>query len=70
MDVCKCIVPLRHGGTTNSHRAASPLVRLVDGEERWETPDPSPGSKLGWDRAKSYCHLHGTQGYGQRQTYF
>ncbi|GFS99429.1 uncharacterized protein TNCV_35751 [Trichonephila clavipes] len=30
MDVCKCIVPSRHGGTLNSHRAASPLVRLVD----------------------------------------
>ncbi|GFU28033.1 hypothetical protein TNCV_3153571 [Trichonephila clavipes] len=26
MDVCKCIVPLRHGGTLNSRRAASPLV--------------------------------------------
>ncbi|GFX37581.1 hypothetical protein TNCV_3201051 [Trichonephila clavipes] len=23
----------------NSHRAASPLVRLVEGEERWEAPD-------------------------------
>ncbi|GFX36052.1 hypothetical protein TNCV_4215741 [Trichonephila clavipes] len=26
MDVCKCIVPLRHGGTLNSCRAASLLV--------------------------------------------
>ncbi|GFV71458.1 transposable element Tc3 transposase [Trichonephila clavipes] len=26
MDVCKCIVPLRHGGTLNSRRSASPLV--------------------------------------------
>ncbi|GFU33823.1 hypothetical protein TNCV_2169881 [Trichonephila clavipes] len=34
MDVCKCIVPARHGGTLNSRRAASPLVRLVEGEER------------------------------------
>ncbi|GFW85823.1 uncharacterized protein TNCV_854721 [Trichonephila clavipes] len=34
MDVCKCIVPLRHGGTLNSRPAASPLVRLVEGEER------------------------------------
>ncbi|GFX50496.1 HTH_Tnp_Tc3_2 domain-containing protein [Trichonephila clavipes] len=33
MDVCKCIVPSRHWGTLNSHRAASPLVRLVEGEE-------------------------------------
>ncbi|GFY15169.1 hypothetical protein TNCV_1569821 [Trichonephila clavipes] len=34
MDVCKCIVPLRHGGTLNSGRATSPLVWLVDGIER------------------------------------
>ncbi|GFU55766.1 hypothetical protein TNCV_2969351 [Trichonephila clavipes] len=32
--VCKCIVPLWHGGTLNSRRAVSPLVRLVEGEER------------------------------------
>ncbi|GFX11229.1 uncharacterized protein TNCV_1893701 [Trichonephila clavipes] len=41
MDVCKCIVPLRHGCTLNSRRAANPLVRLV--EERWEVSDPSQG---------------------------
>ncbi|GFX46480.1 hypothetical protein TNCV_4549191 [Trichonephila clavipes] len=38
------------GGTLNSRRAASFLVRLVAGDERWETPDPTPGcspSKLG-----------------------
>ncbi|GFY09124.1 hypothetical protein TNCV_4663151 [Trichonephila clavipes] len=49
MDVCKCIVPLRYGGTLNSRQATSPLVRLVEGEERWEASDP-PGcspSKLG-----------------------
>ncbi|GFV53468.1 hypothetical protein TNCV_4983341 [Trichonephila clavipes] len=28
MDVSMCIVPSWHGGTLNSHRAASPLVRL------------------------------------------
>ncbi|GFY19789.1 uncharacterized protein TNCV_4649591 [Trichonephila clavipes] len=39
MDVCKCIVPSRHGGTLNSRQAASPLVRFVKGEERWEAPD-------------------------------
>ncbi|GFW15078.1 uncharacterized protein TNCV_172251 [Trichonephila clavipes] len=39
MDVCKCVVPFRHGGTLNSCRAASPLVRLVEGEERREAPD-------------------------------
>ncbi|GFS53980.1 uncharacterized protein TNCV_3761951 [Trichonephila clavipes] len=26
-------------GTLNSHRAASPLVRLVEGGERWEASD-------------------------------
>ncbi|GFT48481.1 hypothetical protein TNCV_3383401 [Trichonephila clavipes] len=36
MDACKCIVPLRHGDTLNSRRAASPLVWLVEREERWE----------------------------------
>ncbi|GFV07824.1 uncharacterized protein TNCV_305721 [Trichonephila clavipes] len=40
MDVCKRKVPSRHGGTLDSRRAASPLVRWVEGEERWETPDP------------------------------
>ncbi|GFY14828.1 hypothetical protein TNCV_648711 [Trichonephila clavipes] len=34
MDVCKCVVPLRQGGTLNSRRAASLLVWLVKGEER------------------------------------
>ncbi|GFX71286.1 uncharacterized protein TNCV_3410561 [Trichonephila clavipes] len=33
MDVCKCIVHLRHGDTLYSRRAASPLVRLVEGED-------------------------------------
>ncbi|GFX20778.1 hypothetical protein TNCV_78351 [Trichonephila clavipes] len=35
MDVFKCIVPLQHGGTLNSHRITSPLVSLVEGEEKW-----------------------------------
>ncbi|GFW54091.1 uncharacterized protein TNCV_3828991 [Trichonephila clavipes] len=39
MDVCKCIVPLRHEGTLNSRRATSPLVWLVKGVERWEASD-------------------------------
>ncbi|GFU32973.1 uncharacterized protein TNCV_4155591 [Trichonephila clavipes] len=37
------LAPLRHGGTLNSHRAVSPLVRLVEWEERWETLDHPPG---------------------------
>ncbi|GFT21332.1 hypothetical protein TNCV_3816181 [Trichonephila clavipes] len=34
MGVCFCIVPSRHGGTLNSSRAASPIVRLVEKEAR------------------------------------
>ncbi|GFV49810.1 uncharacterized protein TNCV_1390921 [Trichonephila clavipes] len=30
-------------GTLNSHRAASPLVWLVEGEERWEAPGQPHG---------------------------
>ncbi|GFX84064.1 hypothetical protein TNCV_4858721 [Trichonephila clavipes] len=30
MDVCKCIVPVRHEGTLNSRRTASLLVWLVE----------------------------------------
>ncbi|GFU18429.1 uncharacterized protein TNCV_1981061 [Trichonephila clavipes] len=36
-------VPLRHGGTLNSHRAASPLVWLMERKERWEVPDHPQG---------------------------
>ncbi|GFW24179.1 uncharacterized protein TNCV_1847381 [Trichonephila clavipes] len=43
MDVCKYIVPLRHGGTLNSRRAASPLVWLMEGEEKWEDLDHPRG---------------------------
>ncbi|GFV70050.1 uncharacterized protein TNCV_2585631 [Trichonephila clavipes] len=48
-DVCKCIVPARDGGTLNSRRAASLLVRLVEGEERWESSDhPQSVLPLNW----------------------
>ncbi|GFW18826.1 hypothetical protein TNCV_5132791 [Trichonephila clavipes] len=65
-------VPSRHVDTLNIHRVTSPLVKLMAGDERWEAPDPPPGcspSKLEWNRAKSFCHLYGAQGYGQRQAY-
>ncbi|GFW99671.1 cullin-4A [Trichonephila clavipes] len=53
MDVCKCIVPSRHGGTLNSRRAASLLVRLVEGEESWEAPDHPQGVlPLNWGGIK------------------
>ncbi|GFV20415.1 uncharacterized protein TNCV_4141761 [Trichonephila clavipes] len=49
MDVCKCIVPLRHGDTLNSRLAANPLVRLVEREERWEASDyPQSVLPLNW----------------------
>ncbi|GFX95957.1 uncharacterized protein TNCV_2085371 [Trichonephila clavipes] len=46
MDVCKCIVPLRHGCTLNNRRAASPLAWLVEKVERWEAPDHPQVSSL------------------------
>ncbi|GFX76307.1 transposon Tf2-9 polyprotein [Trichonephila clavipes] len=66
MDVSKCIAPSRHGGTINSRQAASPLVRLVKGEEMSEAPEHHQvsTSKLGWKRGKLHCHLYGAQSYG------
>ncbi|GFW60969.1 hypothetical protein TNCV_4871791 [Trichonephila clavipes] len=55
-------VPSRHGDILNSHRAASPLVRLVEGEERWESLTPLPGcplSKLGWNQGFRQVTLSG-----------
>ncbi|GFW96635.1 uncharacterized protein TNCV_2846921 [Trichonephila clavipes] len=43
MDVCKCIVPLRHGSTLNSRQALSPLMWFVEGEEKWKAPDHPQG---------------------------
>ncbi|GFX61361.1 uncharacterized protein TNCV_4894051 [Trichonephila clavipes] len=43
IDVCKCIVSSRHLCTSNSRRATSPLVKLVEGEERWVALDYSQG---------------------------
>ncbi|GFW65077.1 uncharacterized protein TNCV_393431 [Trichonephila clavipes] len=64
MDACKCIVPLRHGDILNSRRATSPLVRLVEAEEKWEASDHPQDVLLqnwGESRAKSFCHLCGAQ---------
>ncbi|GFW96687.1 transposon Tf2-9 polyprotein [Trichonephila clavipes] len=46
MDVCKCLMPSRHGGTINSRRPVSPLVMLVEDAERWEVPDHPQVSSL------------------------
>ncbi|GFX26537.1 hypothetical protein TNCV_4535491 [Trichonephila clavipes] len=43
MDVCKLILPLQDGGTLNSRRAASPLVKL---EEKWVAPTTPRVSSL------------------------
>ncbi|GFT47529.1 hypothetical protein TNCV_3750511 [Trichonephila clavipes] len=46
-------VPLRHGVILNSYRAASFLVRLVEGEERWEAPDHLQGAlPQNWGRTQ------------------
>ncbi|GFW09769.1 uncharacterized protein TNCV_868311 [Trichonephila clavipes] len=54
MDVCNCMVHLRHGGILNSRQAASPLVRLVEGEERCEASDhPQSVLPLNWSGTES-----------------
>ncbi|GFX50261.1 hypothetical protein TNCV_3018471 [Trichonephila clavipes] len=65
MDVCKCIVPLWHGDTLNSHRAASSLMRLVEGEESWGAFDHLWMFSLiiEVEPSKLYCHLHDAQSY-------
>ncbi|GFV40213.1 uncharacterized protein TNCV_3823131 [Trichonephila clavipes] len=35
--------PLRHKGTLNNRRAASPLMRMVKRKERWDAPDHRQG---------------------------
>ncbi|GFX06072.1 zinc finger protein [Trichonephila clavipes] len=45
------MVPARHGGTLNNRRAAIPLGRLVEGEERWEASDhPQSVLPQNWGR--------------------
>ncbi|GFW43588.1 uncharacterized protein TNCV_4769401 [Trichonephila clavipes] len=70
MDVCKCIVPSRHGGTLNSRRAASPLVGLVEGIERW--PSQVSSFKIGVETSQivlSPASLLSGQTRAQRQLY-
>ncbi|GFT11971.1 hypothetical protein TNCV_725761 [Trichonephila clavipes] len=57
-------------GALYSRRAASPLVRLVVGEERWVAFDHPQGvlsQNWGETELKSFCHLYGDQSYGSRQ---
>ncbi|GFU34654.1 uncharacterized protein TNCV_1993691 [Trichonephila clavipes] len=58
MYICECIVPSRYGRTLNSRRAASPFVRLVKGEEKWEVPDHPQGVlPLNWDETEQNCSV-------------
>ncbi|GFY08251.1 hypothetical protein TNCV_1356591 [Trichonephila clavipes] len=69
-------MPLRNGGTLNSHRAASPLVRLVEGEERWEVPDHlrmfsleigvGPGQIVLSPESTAWCNIERLE-FGQTQ---
>ncbi|GFT89203.1 hypothetical protein TNCV_3085791 [Trichonephila clavipes] len=47
MDVCKCIVSLRHEGTLNNRRAANPLVRWK-GKRGWRSLIPPIVLPLNW----------------------
>ncbi|GFV02492.1 hypothetical protein TNCV_1024201 [Trichonephila clavipes] len=54
----KSIMPVRHGGTLNSRRAASPHVRLEEGEETWEVPDNlQVVLPQNWGKVDSAFHL-------------
>ncbi|GFX22982.1 hypothetical protein TNCV_2086901 [Trichonephila clavipes] len=60
MDVCKCIVSSRHEDTLNTRRAASPLVWLVEEEERWQAFGHSEGfsTKQGSSEISSTSTTH------------
>ncbi|GFV42055.1 hypothetical protein TNCV_1569221 [Trichonephila clavipes] len=46
-------MPLRHGGTLNSHRPTRSLAWLVEGQERWEAPAHPQGIlPLNWGGAE------------------
>ncbi|GFU10913.1 uncharacterized protein TNCV_960761 [Trichonephila clavipes] len=47
-DVVEQKGPLRYGVALNSRRAASPLVKLVEGEEMWEALTPRAGMVNQW----------------------
>ncbi|GFV47510.1 hypothetical protein TNCV_904711 [Trichonephila clavipes] len=68
LDACKCIAPLRHGGTVNNLRAASPLVRLVEGKNRWDalaTPRVfSLEIGVETEQNRTVTYLHGAQSKG------
>ncbi|GFV61208.1 hypothetical protein TNCV_500001 [Trichonephila clavipes] len=64
MDVCKCVVPLRHWGTLNSRLAASPLgnrnpgrssVKHISGPVRRRSTGPLGPGGLKFITIKSSC---------------
>ncbi|GFW15843.1 hypothetical protein TNCV_4431171 [Trichonephila clavipes] len=58
MDVYEYTVPLRHKSTINCRQARSPLVRLIEGEERWENPQGVPPEN--WVEYKSTTCVSGS----------
>ncbi|PRD21195.1 UNVERIFIED_CONTAM: hypothetical protein NCL1_52514 [Trichonephila clavipes] len=60
------VTDMRGGGTLNSLRAASSLVRLMEGEEKWEAPVHFQGVlPQNWNgiEPQSFWHLYGAQSY-------
>ncbi|GFU13539.1 hypothetical protein TNCV_938251 [Trichonephila clavipes] len=56
MCLVACNVPLRHKGILNSRRSTSLLVRLVEGEEKWEIPDNPQGDlPQNWGGTEQIC---------------
>ncbi|GFY27041.1 uncharacterized protein TNCV_2066621 [Trichonephila clavipes] len=52
-------VPSRLGGTLNSRRDPSPLVRLDEGKEMWEAPDQYEGVLLqNWGGTEENCTVN------------
>ncbi|GFU47210.1 uncharacterized protein TNCV_2938571 [Trichonephila clavipes] len=67
-------MPSRHRGTLNSRRAARPLVRLVEGETRWEAPDPPhaalPQNWAGTEQNSSAtCRVHKAKANDRRKNF-
>ncbi|GFX07055.1 transposable element Tcb2 transposase [Trichonephila clavipes] len=56
MDVCKCIVHSWHGGTLNSRGDTSPLVILVEGEDKRKASDhPRHLHPQNWGETQQNC---------------
>ncbi|GFW99007.1 hypothetical protein TNCV_1782261 [Trichonephila clavipes] len=56
-------VPSQYGATLNCRRAASLLMRLVEGEERWTLTTPQGAQNWGENEPKLFCHQYRAQSY-------